>query len=550
MLHVASVIGREFQLDVLQRVHAQPDKELEDALEEAVDAGLVEERSATATMIAYKFTHAFFQQTLHDEILAPRRMRLHQQVARALEQVYARRLDEHAAELAEHYSFSTDASDLSKAVSYGELAANRATEIFAYGEAARQLERALAIQDLVNPDDRGKRCDLLLALGESLIPTGENERVIAHVAPDAMALAEVLDDRRRAFRSCRVALDALVAEGAGFNGARPDYLTWAERAIQYAEPDSIERAHANLAMALARHSLGQFAQARALRLEALELARQHGDTGTLFGAAGHLLAAGAPQHWDERVRLAEEASGWPRLGASSQFLGVALFYCGMVWLAQGERPRAEGARRELQELADRTRAATAGLFMAAIDSTLAIVDGRLEEAVERITRYVERGDESGAPVRARQFGVMMLIAPAQYLGRPDLWLTAADEYGSPATLARPGRPASFFIQLTAMRAMCFAQLGRLDEARALVGPLLDEVDGNPDNEVPMRVLIFLLETAVVLEHRVAAEALAARLGCVSQMTGEISPVQSVARRLGDAAVLRGDRVAAGAGGGR
>jgi DNA-binding CsgD family transcriptional regulator len=281
-----------------------------------------------------------------------------------------------------------------------------------------------------------------------------------------------------------------------------------------------------------------------LRLEALELARQHGDTETLFWAAGHLLASGAPQHWGERIRLAEEVSGWPRLGASSQFLGVALFYCGMVWLAQGERARAEGARRELQELADRTRVATAGLFIAAIDSTLAIVDGRLEEAVERITRYVEHGDESGAPVRARQFGVMMLIAPARYLGRPDLWLTAADEYGSPATLARPGRPAAFFIQLTAMRAMCFAQLGRLDEGRALVGPLLDEVDGNPDNEVPIRVLLFLLEAAVVFEHRVAAEALAARLGCVSHITGEISPVQSVARRLGDAAVLRGDRVAA------
>jgi predicted ATPase len=213
VLSVASVIGREFSLEVLRRVQARPDDELESALEEAVGAAMVEERSAGAATITYRFTHAFFQQTLYDEILAPRRLRLHQEVARALEEVHARRLDEHAAELAEHYSFSSDIGDLSKALAYAALAARRATEVFAYGEAARQLEHALVLQDLADTDDRARRCDLLLALGEALFPAGETERVIAEIAPDALALAEGLGDRGRAFHTCHLAVECLYANG-------------------------------------------------------------------------------------------------------------------------------------------------------------------------------------------------------------------------------------------------------------------------------------------------------------------------------------------------
>jgi predicted ATPase len=203
VLGVASVIGREFHLDVLRQVVSED--ELEDALAEASTAGIIEGQSVIGATIVYRFCHAFFRQTLYDEIVAPRRIRLHQQVARVLEEVHARRLGEHAAELAEHYAFSSDTEDLAKAVHYGELAARSASEVFAYGEAARQLERALAVQELVDPEDKVRRCDLSLALGEALLPSGETERVIAEIAPDALAVAEDLGDQSRAFRTCQLA---------------------------------------------------------------------------------------------------------------------------------------------------------------------------------------------------------------------------------------------------------------------------------------------------------------------------------------------------------
>jgi predicted ATPase len=81
VLSVASVIEREFQLDVLRQVHARTEEELEAALEEASAAAIIEEHSAVGAAIMYRFSHAFFRQTLYDEIVAPRRIRLHQQVA-------------------------------------------------------------------------------------------------------------------------------------------------------------------------------------------------------------------------------------------------------------------------------------------------------------------------------------------------------------------------------------------------------------------------------------------------------------------------------------
>jgi predicted ATPase len=83
VLSVASVIGREFELDVLSRVLPGPEEELEGALEEASEAGIIEERYVVGTEITYRFSHAFFRQTLYDEIVAPRRIRLDRQVARA-----------------------------------------------------------------------------------------------------------------------------------------------------------------------------------------------------------------------------------------------------------------------------------------------------------------------------------------------------------------------------------------------------------------------------------------------------------------------------------
>jgi DNA-binding CsgD family transcriptional regulator len=92
--------------------------------------------------------------------------------------------------------------------------------------------------------------------------------------------------------------------------------------------------------------------------------------------------------------------------------------------------------------------------------------------------------------------------------------------------------------------MCLAQLGRKEQARILVGPILDDIQRSIDEELPLDVLAYLLQAAVVVEHQAAAKVLAERLTCVAHLATGDGFSTCVARSLGDAAALAGDRTAA------
>ena len=410
ILHVASVIGREFQLEVLRRVLGRPDEQIEPALEEAEAASVVEERSVVGAAVTYRFAHAFFRQTLYEEILAPRRIRLHQSIARVLEEVHVRALDEHAAP-----------ADLASAVRYSELAARRAREVFAFGEAAYQLERALHIQELVDAEDRSKRCDLVLAFGEALVLAGDTPRAIAFAAPDAFALAESLGDRHRGFRACRIALDSLDVQGSILSAALLDYLPWAERADRLADQDGMERAYANLRLALMLAVQDRLPEARALRTETLAIARRSGDPETLFLAASFLLSSpgstAAPLQ-GHRKRLAEEATTWPRERVSGPTLARVLWHAGRIALAEGDRARAVDLWRQLEELTERTNT-LAGFFVYERDAILACLDGHLEEALVLVDRLRQLSDNAGASLRTIAHTFLMRLQLTLLLGRPD-----------------------------------------------------------------------------------------------------------------------------------
>ena len=85
-----------------------------------------------------------------------------------------------------------------------------------------------------------------------------------------------------------------------------------------------------------------------------------------------------------------------------------LWYGSLIFLGEGERDRAEGLWRQAEELATRTHEATVTLDLIQRDAVLAMVNGRLEEAVSILQRLVTRGDELGMVVRGRQFSLLML----------------------------------------------------------------------------------------------------------------------------------------------
>jgi DNA-binding CsgD family transcriptional regulator len=110
--------------------------------------------------------------------------------------------------------------------------------------------------------------------------------------------------------------------------------------------------------------------------------------------------------------------------------------------------------------------------------------------------------------------------------------------------ALAGRAAQA-VEFNLARAMCLAHLGRVEQARNLIGPQLAQIKTrSSEDETQVYRLLWLLEAAVAIGDRGAAQALIARLACVAHMSIGEGSYTCVARHLGDSAALVGDRAAA------
>jgi tetratricopeptide (TPR) repeat protein len=531
LLAVASVIGREFGLETLKAVAGINEDVFVNGLKEAVRLSILEERSQRG-LVRYRFTHAFFRQTLYEEMIAPQRLKLHQQVARSLETLYAKRLGEHAAELAEHFSHSTDPADLKKAVEYGEMAAKRATEVYAYREAARLLAQALEVQEVLDYEDKVKRCDLLLALGDALLLAGEPQSVIDVEAPEALSLAEAIGDKMRASRACLLAMKGLVIYGTT-TMTSPEAAQWAIKADHYAEPETVERAWADTMLVWVKQSgYGFSPETSALFSRALDLAHRLVDPDTYWWVDGMVVfSAGTPQHDEERLHLAEEMVERSRQGVNFLILAMVLFFIVHTFLEFGQRRRAEDVMAEMKTMAERSGQPNLLVLSMLNDAIIAIWDGRLEEALAIRRRIVARARELGIIEFAAIWASWVLPARV-YLGNADRALESVLQ----ASRNIPKNVAADMLIL-----YCLAHLGRHAEvvemleqhvvARPCIGSNEDEMAPSFDNAA--------LQAAVLAGHRRAAELLIRRLAGGNIRTSGMWQTTCTGRHLGGAAALLG-----------
>jgi tetratricopeptide (TPR) repeat protein len=532
LLSTASVIGREFRLEVLQKVSGMSDEDLFKALEEARKAAVIEERTGTGAVVNYRFAHAFFRQTLYEEIIAPRRIRLHQQVARALEEVYKARLEEHATELAEQFSYTSDAVELKKAVSYGEMAAKRATSVYAYGEAVRLLEQAIKVQEILDPEDKGKRCDLLLDLCFALLLAGEFKRVLDTEAPEAFSLAEAIKDGSRASRVCRVAFLAINGEQAGPGFATPQAAKWAERANRYAQPDTLERAFADFLLGATRCATGHSRSGLKLLAQAVELGQKLGNPDTLWwGGLFMLLYRAAPKYARENVQLAEELIESSRLGVNAAEASSVFWMAGNAFLTFGRRQRFEEICGECLAMAERTGHFNLWLLSTAMDMLLMLMDGRLQEVMDVARLIHSRGEEAGGMGYANILAGIGDVRARVHLGKD---LDALEH-----TLRIRAEHPSTILTATPMFCVVIALLGRKDEASKIlerwvikrpgIGTIEDETVAFLDSGY--------LEAAVLTGHRQAAKLLLNRFIDTGVCISGIWYPTCIPRHMGGAAAL-------------
>jgi len=164
MLRRASIVGREFDVDVLRRVCDLDEDRLIDSLEAGERAQLIEElhrpgepRSASPR---FTFLHALIPHTLAEAVSGLRRQRIHRRVAEALEQLGGDRLDELAPRIGRHFA---EAGEWDKAAEYLLRAGDQANKLYAYQEAIEDYEEALSI--LRERKERDREARTLMKLG-------------------------------------------------------------------------------------------------------------------------------------------------------------------------------------------------------------------------------------------------------------------------------------------------------------------------------------------------------------------------------------------------
>jgi serine/threonine protein kinase/tetratricopeptide (TPR) repeat protein len=139
IVEVASVLGREFPLEILAAVLGRRPEALAVSLREAATPHLVEDVDGST----YRFSHDKLRESAYAEIVPERLRELHRAAARAIESAHARHpeLPVHHADLARHY---TRADDPDKSIEYLEKAARDALSKSANGEAVAFLDDLIA----------------------------------------------------------------------------------------------------------------------------------------------------------------------------------------------------------------------------------------------------------------------------------------------------------------------------------------------------------------------------------------------------------------------
>lgn len=139
LLRMASVIGRELPLRVLEEYAGEQEDELIGIMDRCEKYGLIRSSSGLGDE-KYAFTHDLLQEALYESIGPARRRRYHLRIAQVIENLYASRLDDWYEALAYHFR---EGNSLEKTVAYSHRAGVKAASHSAYRDAVLHFEQAL-----------------------------------------------------------------------------------------------------------------------------------------------------------------------------------------------------------------------------------------------------------------------------------------------------------------------------------------------------------------------------------------------------------------------
>ncbi len=174
VLQTASVLGRDVSLRLLGALWEGPGV-LDPHLLELKRVEFLYEKTGAGEPV-YVFKHTLTQEVAYESLLTSRRRALHAAAGRALEALYADRLEKAYDRLAYHYSKTEEAA---KAVEYLTRFAQKAARGYALVEAVAALQEALVHVERLPVEERDRRrLDLVLRQARSLSFLGRFPEVL------------------------------------------------------------------------------------------------------------------------------------------------------------------------------------------------------------------------------------------------------------------------------------------------------------------------------------------------------------------------------------
>jgi predicted ATPase len=161
VLVAAAVIGRDFDVKLMEAFGELSGRELRDAIDEAMAGHFL----AAAGPDRYRFAHELVRQRVIASLTLPRRQAYHLAIADTLERVFGKADATHSAEIGYHLYQAGTAADATRTGHHLLLATKRAVVIGAFEEVLRLAETTLL---LLPADEARERAQVLVARGQAL----------------------------------------------------------------------------------------------------------------------------------------------------------------------------------------------------------------------------------------------------------------------------------------------------------------------------------------------------------------------------------------------
>ena len=495
-LALAAVIGRDFDLDVLLAASDTTPDDLLDTLEGAATVSLVREPLDRPGW--YTFAHALIQRTLYEGIGASRRALLHRRVFDVLAQRDASsgtgpaRVS--AAEMARHLVASARPDDSGDVVRYASRAAEEAVAALNPEEAVRWYSVAL---DALGDETGVTRAQVLAKLGDAQRQTGD----LAYRATllEAARLALEFDDVDTLVSAALANSRQIQSTTGTIDQERVDVL---EASLHRVGPTPTpERARLLAHLASDRSYDGDPERRARLVEEALAIARQVDDPATLFDVLLRRVGIWMPADVGERLAETAETLAIAEALADPVARFWALFYRAMVAAEAADRALLDKCRRRLPDEARSTGQPMLLWSTTYAQSWQALLDGDIEQAESLTAEALELGMATGQPDALAIYGGQM-VDLRWHQGR-DVELVELIEQMVQATPEIDSFQAAL--------ARIYADIGRADDARALLAAGAAERFAHPLDPLATTTIALWCETAIQLADTAAAAILIERL---------------------------------------